>query len=170
MYTFIGAIMDHIIVPIIIALGAALLLICKNRFDKISKSIVAKNELADMQKKTNIRKDLMEQIAINVEAAVASNMQIADGMKAGGKSLTEEQVKSLNESAKQLVINALPSSMTEDDGVLLEILGGRAKLDAMIDAMMEKYVYEYKVKKIQAQYGTENRKNGCQVPTRPIRK
>ena len=57
-YTFGSAIMEHIMIPIIIALGTALLLIFKNRFDKISKSIVAKNEMEEMEKSTNIRKQL----------------------------------------------------------------------------------------------------------------
>lgn len=171
-----SAIGEHIIIPIIIALGTAILLVLKTSFDKIAKSVVAKNELSDMEKKTNIRKELIATIAVEVEAAVGSNMQLADKMKESGQKLTDEQIKSLNNSAKQLVINALPPSLTEENGVLLEIIGGKDRLEAIIDAMMEKSVYEYKVKKAKAQeyvrieqVPQSKSKTKQTAPTRPIK-
>lgn len=142
----IGAIGDHIIVPIIMAIGVGILFVLKHYIDKISKSIVAKNEISAMEKQSTVRKELLTTLSTIVEAAVGSNMQIANAMKANGEKLTPEQISELNQSAKKLVINSLPPSLTNDGGVLLEIIGGREKLDAVIDSLMEKSVYEYKVR------------------------
>lgn len=141
-----GAIGDYIIVPIIAAIGVAIVVVIKHRADKIAKSVVAKNELDEMGKKNTIRKDIISSLSTVVEAAVGSNMQLADAMKKSGNGLTPEQVAELNRTAKELVLNSLPPSLTNDDGVLLEIIGGRDRLDAIITSMMEKYVYEYKLR------------------------
>ena len=148
MSQLLSSIMDNIMSPILAVLGVALVFIFKNRFDKISKSIVAKNEIAEMKNKNTIRKELMEIIASNVEAAVASNMQIAAAMKSGGRKLTDADVKTLNESAKTLIMNSLPDSLTKEGEPLNDIIGGTTKLHTIIDALMEKYVYEYKVKQL----------------------
>lgn len=141
-----GGIWDHVMIPIIIAIGVALAFVVKHYADKVSKSIVAKNEISAMEKQSSVRKELLTTLSTIVEAAVGSNMQIANTMKASGQKLTPEQISELNQSAKKLVINSLPPSLTNENGVLLEIIGGKEKLDAVIDSMMEKYVYEYKIK------------------------
>ena len=110
-------------------------------------SIVNKNAMSDLEKETAVRKKLLDTIESCVEAAVGSNMQLADSMKEDGNSLTEEQIAKLNKNVKTLVYSSLPSSLTEEDGTLMKIIGGPDKLEALIDAMMEKYVYEYKIKK-----------------------
>lgn len=143
---FMGGVWDHIFIPILIAIGAAMLYVIKHYADKISKSIVAKNELAAMEKENTARKEILNTLSTMVESAVASNMQLADAMKKNGAKLNEDQIAELNRSAKQLVINTLPPSLTNEGGVLLEIIGGREKLDAIIQSMMEKYVYEYKIR------------------------
>lgn len=142
----IGGIWDHILIPVLIAIGVGIAAAAKYYADKISKSVVARNELASMEKENTVRKDLLTTLSTTVEAAVASNMQLANVMKKNGNKLTDDQISELNRSAKQLVLNTLPPSLTEEGGVLLEIIGGRDRLDAIISSMMEKYVYEYKIK------------------------
>lgn len=150
-YNFIQMIEEHVILPIIIAFGAAILIICKHFFDKISKSIVAKNEISEMQKQVSIRNELMNTIQEAVKTAVASNMQTANAMKSGGRKLDEDQIKELNDNAMKLIIGYLPPSLTEEGGLLLEYIGSREKLDNMIYAMIEKTVYDYKINTVNKQ-------------------
>ena len=84
---------DHILGPVIILVGGAVAYILKHKFDKVSKEMVARDELADLEKETNIRRELMETIAQDVEAAVASNMQLAEALKQGGHKLTSRHCK-----------------------------------------------------------------------------
>lgn len=137
---------NYLVIPFIALIGGAIILLIKQQVDRAVKSFVAKNEIANMEKKNAIRLQLTKTIEEHVEAAVASNMQLADEMKKSGQKLEEYQIMQLNESAKTLVLNSLPPSLTEEDGVLLEIIGGRDRLDAIISSMMEKYVYQYKAK------------------------
>lgn len=143
---FMNGLLEHIAIPIIIVIGGAICVIVKHYADKITKSIVAKNEISELEKKNTVRKDLLSTLNTLVEAAVGSNMQLADTMKMSGEKLTQEQITELNRSAKQLIINSLPPSLTSDDGVLMEVIGGREKLDAIIGSLMEKHVYEYKLR------------------------
>ena len=120
------------------------MLIFKNRFDKISKSIVAKNEMEEMEKSTNIRKQLIDTIETQVKASVATIMPIANRMKERGEGLSDEEGLMLKEKAKNLTLNTFPPSLTQEGGVLLEIIGGRERLDSIIDSLIEKHVFEYK--------------------------
>lgn len=138
-------VLDHIFVPAMIALGAALVIVVKHYADKIAKSIVAKNELSNMSKENTVRNDIIKTVDEMVKAAVASNMDITKKLKENGHKLTEHEIAELNATAKCLVMNTLPPSLTNDDGVLLEIIGGKDKLDAMIKNMIDKYAYEYKI-------------------------
>lgn len=140
-------VLDHIFVPVMIVIGAALVIVVKHYADKIAKSIVAKNEISSMTKENTARKELIETLNSIVESAVASNMQLAEKMKEDGQKLSQEQIDELNNVCKTLVMNSLPLSLTEENGILLEVIGGQEKLDAIISSMMEKHVYEYKVKK-----------------------
>lgn len=149
-------ILDHIFVPVMIVIGAALVIVVKHYADKIAKSIVAKNEISSMTKENTARKELIETLNSIVGSAVASNMQLAEAMKKNGQKLTQEQIDELNNTCKTLVINSLPLSLTEDNGILLEVIGGREKLDAIISSMMEKHVYEYKVKNNLSQINTQS--------------
>lgn len=150
-YTLLNSIAENIIIPIIVAFGAAILWLVKHYLDKIVKGIAVRNEISSMEKRNNIRAQLMDMISQTVQAAVASNMSVADEMKESGNKLTEDQIDQLNSSAKELIIGSLPSSLTQEDGVLLEIIGGKDTLDSLIQNLMEKYVYEYKCK-----YGVNN--------------
>lgn len=138
-------VLDNIGVPLLCAIGAALVIVVKHYADKIAKSIVAKNELSAMSKKNTIRNELLTTLSEVVKAAVASNMDLSRKMKENGHKLTEEEIMELNKTVMRLVMNTLPPSLTNDDGVLLEIIGGKDKLESIIKSMMEKYVYEYKM-------------------------
>ena len=139
-------ILDNIGVPILIAIGGGLAIIATKWTEKIGNSITLKNEIENIEKRTKARKDILETLEPAVEAAVASNMQLADTIKQTKGKLTEDDAKMLNESAKELIMNTLPKSLTDEDGVLLDIIGGRPQLDAAIKVMIERYVYEYKLK------------------------
>ena len=65
-----------------------------------------------------------------------------------GEHLTDEQAAELRKSAYNFVMNTLPPSLKEDDGILLEIIGGKDTLDALIRSMNDKYVYEYKTNQV----------------------
>ena len=139
-------IIDNLAVPILIAIGGGLAVIAGKWIEKIGDSITVKNEIESIEKRTKARKDILDSLAPMVESAVASNMQLADTMRQRNGKLTEEDAAELNKSAQNLIMHTLPSSLTEDDGVLLEIIGGREQLEAAIKVMIEKYVYEYKLK------------------------
>jgi len=144
-YMIFQTILDNLAVPILIAVGGGIALIVNKYFEKITNSIAVKNEIAAIEKRTKIRKDILETLEPAVKAAVASNMDIAAKMKENKGKLTQEDVKELNNSAISLVMNTLPDSLTSEDGVLLEIIGGREQLECAIKVMIERYVYEYKI-------------------------
>ena len=157
-----SAIFDNIGIPILACLGGIIVFVLKSLGDRVTKSIVAKNEAASLEKVFAVKTYVMQEISTVVDAAVASNMQIADDMKRAGQKLTEEQVQQLQESAKTLVVNSLPASLTEENGSMIQVIGGPDKLDALITAMIEKSVYEYKIKK------ANRNKNDYDVPSTNI--
>jgi len=144
-YMIFQYIIDNLAVPVLIAIGGGIALIVNKYFDKITKSIEVKNEIESIEKRMKTRQDILETLRPTVEAAVASNMQLANKLRERNGKLTEEDAASLNESAKELVMNTLPASLTEEEGVLLDIIGGRDQLDTAIKIMIEQYVYEYKL-------------------------
>lgn len=146
-YQWISAIFDHIAIPILAALGGIVVLLIKSFASKITDSIVAKNEAASLEKVFSVKSYVVKEIDDIVGAAVASNMQLADDMKRAGQKLSDEQIEHLQESARTLVKNSLPASLTAEDGSMIGIIGGQEQLDALIAAMIEKHVYEYKIRK-----------------------
>lgn len=147
-YQWWNAIFDNIAIPILAAFGGIIVYLIKSFADRITKSIVAKNEAASMEKVFETKSYIIKEIDGIVAAAVASNMQIAEDMKKAGQKLTEEQIEQLQNSAKELVLNSLPASLTEESGSMIQIVGGQDKLYSLINALMEKYVYEYKLKRM----------------------
>lgn len=139
-----------VLIPILTVIVTAVAGYVGYRMNKVSKAAMAKNAMAEMTEKNSVRNQLMDLIQKNVRAAVESNMQLADSMKQGGHELDREEVKMLNNSAKQMIMNNLPLELTNSDGVLCEIIGGPDKLDSIIDTMMEQAVYEIKLKKLQS--------------------
>ena len=145
-FTVFQTIIDNLAAPILLAIGTGIAVIATKWTDKIGNSVTVKNEIESIQKRMKARKDILDALAPAVEAAVASNMDIANTMKERNGKLTEDDVMELNQSAMRLVMNTLPKSLTDSDGVLLEIIGGEEQLEAAIKVMIEKYVYEYKLK------------------------
>ena len=146
MDNLIQLILDNLAVPIMFAIGGGIAMWIGKWTDKIGNSIAVKNEIESIEKRTKARKDILEALRPAVEAAVASNMQLANTMKERNDKLTDDDIKMLNDTAKDLVLNTLPESLTSEDGELLKIIGGRSQLDAAISVMIEQYVYEYKLK------------------------
>ena len=144
--SLIQTVIDHLGIPILIAIGGGFAVIASKWTEKIGNSITIKNEIDSIEKRTKARKSILETLEPAVQAAVASNMQLADTIRQNKGKLTQDDLVMLNNSAKELIMNTLPKSLTDEDGVLLDIIGGKAQLDAAIKVMIEKYVYEYKIK------------------------
>lgn len=142
---FWSSVFDNMVVPILILFGGAIVALIQKFGTKLTKSAEAKNEIANLNKQSATRIQLLNELKVFVEAAVASNMQMAEKLKSvSGGQLSEEQAIELKQSAKDLVYKVLPPSLTEDNGVLLEVIGGKGRLDAIIENLIEQYVYEYK--------------------------
>lgn len=138
--------LDNIIVPITLILGSTIVGIVKVLGDRVTKSIIAKNEIESLERITATKTNILSELSTIVDAAVASNMRLANKMKENGQKLNDEQILELNESAKLLISNAISPSLSENDGVLLNLFGGQDKLDSIIDSLMEKFVIEEKMK------------------------
>lgn len=165
-YQIFQVILDNLAVPILLAIGGGLAVIATKWTDKIGNSITVKNEIESIEKRMKTRQDILNTLRPTVEAAVASNMQLASTLRQTNGKLKEEDVELLNNSAKELVLNTLPDSLTEEDGVLLDIIGGRDQLEAAIKIMIEQYVYEYKLKASQANYNYNT--NSPNNPNTPV--
>ena len=139
---------NNIVTPLIVAIvgiGVTIITIMGNRFVK---NVEAKTALTKAMKKDTARVEAIKYIETTVEAAVAANMQMANKMKASGHKLTPEESRLLNERARRTIYASLPPEF-DDGGVLLALIGNREKLDNIVDNLIEKYVYEYKIKSTQ---------------------
>ena len=143
----VSTVMDNLILPAILIIAAVLITMIKKFLEKITHSIEIKNEMGTLEKRISIRNKLITLISENVKAAVAANMQLANEYKEQGRKLTPEEAENLRKSANQLVMGSLPESL-KGDGVLLEIIGGTETLQVLINALIEKYVYEYKTNQV----------------------
>lgn len=137
-----------LLLPVVMSTGSYLFIMAKKYISRIVKSFEAKNDLESMVKLNEMKSLLLKEIGTTVDSAVGSNMQLADKMKEGNEDhkLTDDQVKELNATAKKLIMDSLPDTLTKEGGSLLNIIGGNDKLNSIIDGMLEKYVYEYKSK------------------------
>lgn len=144
----INSLVNNVLLPLLMSLGSAILIAVRNYIKRIVKSIEAKNDLESLTKLNEMKSLLLNEIGTIVDAAVGSNMQLADKMKSDNEDhkLTEDQVNELSKAARTLIMSALPPTLTEENGSLLNIIGGKDRLDTIIDGMLEKYVYEYKIK------------------------
>jgi hypothetical protein len=120
---------DTVLLPALVIIGSSVLIIVKSYVKNLTDSIIAKNELISLGNIASIKNHILSEIATLVQAAVCTNMTIAQSIKAGGNKLSESEVIMLQESAKQLVYNSLPVSLTDEAGSMLKILGGKDKLD-----------------------------------------
>jgi len=145
--SIISSILDNILVPVLVLIGSTIVLMLKPFAKKITSSIQMKNEMAALEKMTKAKGHLMEQLDGLVDTAVAANMQLAEKMKENGHKLTPDEIEELNNSAKEMVIDSLPTEILDPEGDLYKLIGGEEKLDRMIKNLMEKHVYAYKLKK-----------------------
>ena len=140
------AVMDNIITPVLVVIGSAILMVVRSYVKRIRDSIIAKNEMVSLDSLTRIKNNLLEEIETIVKAAVFTNMNLANAMKIGGKKLTDTEVEMLQQSTKSLVYQTLPTTLTEDNGVMLEVIGGKDRLDGIINNFIEKSVIDAKAK------------------------
>lgn len=138
-------ILDNLMVPLILLFAGAVIAIIKPRVDKMVDSITARADMDELMEENTVRKELLELIDKQVQAAVASNMSIAIMIKKrNGGTMPEEDGKRLAENARELVMNSLPLSLTKEGEKLNSIIGGTDRLEAVIKNSLEKHVYEYK--------------------------
>lgn len=140
------AVVDNILLPIVVVIGASLITIVKSYAKKITDSIIAKNDIVTLDNITSIKNNLLSEIGTIVQAAVFTNMTLAENLKAGGKKLAEEEVTILQDSAKQLIYQSLPVGLTDENGSMLKIIGGKEKLDTIIGGLLEHAVVDAKSK------------------------
>ena len=140
------AVVDNIVLPIIVVIGGALLTIVKTYAKKITESIIANNDVATLGNITSVKNNLLMEICTTVQAAVFTNMTIAESLKEGGRKLADQEISMLQESTKKLVYQALPDSLTDENGVMLKVIGGKDKLDAIISSNLEQAVISAKAK------------------------
>lgn len=147
MEQILSTIMSSLVIPIILAFCGGIVYLVKKYVDRITTSIEAKNEIEKVTTTNKLKQQLLDEIEKVVNTAVATNMPKADKYKEGGNKLTEDQIKELNESARNLALAMLPNSITEENGFLLGVIGTKEKLNVLIDSYIEKATYDYKLKK-----------------------
>ena len=138
------ALMDNIITPIIVLIGSVILMVVRSYVKRIRDSIIAKNEMVSLDSLTRVKNNLLEEIETIVNAAVLTNMQLANSMKSGGKKLTDLEAEMLQKSTKTLVYQTLPSTLTDENGVMLQVIGGKERLDGLVNNFIEKAVVDAK--------------------------
>lgn len=146
METVMNTIVNDLLLPVVLIIVSTTIIIVKSYAKRITDSVTEKNDLDKLERTFAIKKHLLDEIQLLVKSAVASNMQLAESLKADGKYISDEDAKMLSNSAKELILFALPNSITEEDGSLISIIGSREVLEQIIDSMIEKEVYEYKIK------------------------
>ena len=146
-----NAIMDNLMVPVIVIIAGALIAIFQPKINKLVQKHLAKEDMKEINEENTIRKDLITLIDSQVKSAVAANMSLANYIRRENNGdIPDEEGEKLAENAKQLVMNSLPVSLTDEDGNLNKILGGTDRLEAIIETSLKKYVYEYKFKQQEA--------------------
>lgn len=147
MDVLIKAVVDNVVIPALVVIGSAVLVVLKSYVKKVTDSMIAQNELATLNNIASIKNHLLSEIATIVQAAVSTNMSIAEVLKSNnGGGLTDDQVAMLQKSAKDLVYQALPENLTNEEGSLMKIVGGKDKLDSIIGSLLEHSVIEAKSK------------------------
>lgn len=145
METMVSSVMNNLIVPLIAVIAGILITMVQRYLEKFSNGIEVKNSLFNLEKQLNIRNKLVEILSEDVKSTVASNMTKANEFKkAGNGKLTQEQQEELRNQVKAITINSISSIISSNEG-LLEMIGGKESLDSLIDILIEKYVYEYKI-------------------------
>ena len=142
-----NAVVANIIIPIVLVIGSALVVVVRTYVKKITDSMIEKNEVASLNNLTSIKNNLLAEIATIVQAAVSSNMSIAESLKSNSNGkLSDAEIAMLQDSARELVYKALPPNLTDQNGSLMQLVGGQDKLDAIISSLLEHSVIESKSK------------------------
>lgn len=140
----IAIITQYFLLPALICVSGTVLVIVRSYIDKISKSLIAKNETETLGIITSMKVNFLSQVDMVVEAAVGANMSLAQELKSQNRKLTLEEISQLNNNAKAIVLNSLPEAVS--DGTLLKVLGGQTALESIVDGLIEKHVIDYKIK------------------------
>lgn len=135
-----------VIIPIVSLVGGWVLLYIKKYVKRMMDTAEVTAELNYLQKMNEVKAQVMEEISNVVKSVVASNMDLAKMMKQESETghLTDEQVVELNKKAMDLILASLPTSLTEEGGTLLNVIGDMDKLKTIIKNLIDQYVYEYK--------------------------
>lgn len=137
-----------VLIPALLAIGSALLIIIRNYAKTVAQSMVAKYEMDSLKSLTGINNNLMAEIDKAVDAAVAKMMVTVEKLKSDNQGeLSNEHIKLVNTAAKDIIMQTLPVSLTEEGGTLNGIIGGTKSLNTLIDGMIEKHVVEQKAKR-----------------------
>jgi len=143
--TLTDVIVNTILAPLLIIVGSTILVVVKSYADKITNSIVSKNETEALHSVTQTKVNLLDELDTVVDAAVASNMQFAEELRAKHEKLTAEEARQLKKSAEQLIYNSLPPSLLDPNGALSKVVGGREKLESLVEGLIEKHVFQQKL-------------------------
>jgi hypothetical protein len=134
-------IVSNILTPIFLIIGTAVVTIVGTYVKKITNSIVSKNTAESLAAAITAKNELLNSLSTIVDAAVATNMSLANTMKESNNGrLSDDQIKELNDSAKEMIEKALPASIMDEDSTLLQLIGGKDQLDTIIMGLMEKHV------------------------------
>ena len=140
--TIMDIIVGNILVPGLMIISGAILVIAKNFADRITKSVVEKNEKEAMKNQMEATQVMYGNIDSLVEAAVAQNMIHAEELKEAstdGK-LTEEEIQDLQSTAKDIVYEMLPDCLVDGEtGIMQQILGS-IDLEVLMNSLIEKHV------------------------------
>lgn len=135
---------EYLFAPIIITLAGVAVGVVTKYFGKMTRASSVKEELSSLEVSNSIRASVIEELDKIVKAAVATNMSFVESIKIEQRKLTDEEVNELNENARKLIMNSLPADVRQEDGKIMNIIGGPEALDALINILIEKHVYEYK--------------------------
>jgi hypothetical protein len=133
---------------IVIIVGITCFMFIK-RSDKVDETSMKKLETEMLKLKQSLNTGLIQQIEIVADMAVIKNMELAQELKQAHTDtlkLAEDEIKKLNESAKDMINKSLPKSLMSSDGMLNNIIGGEEKLNTIISGMIEKSVFKNKKK------------------------
>lgn len=135
---------EYIFAPLMLAFCAGVVLYVKKYVDKKTRRSSVRDELESLQVSSSIRGSIIAELDGIVKAAVATNMGVVEELKSNGRKLTDEESAELNQVARTLIMNSLPTDIKDPEGRIMSIIGGEEALNALIRILIEKHVYEYK--------------------------
>ena len=139
-------VVQNILMPALLLIGSTVLIILKSYAEKITKSIIARNETACLEMITQVKNNVLTEIEKVSGIAVGANMQLAEKLKesVSTNKLTSEASQMLHQTAENAIYSALPDSLTDPKGVLSQVMGGPKALDTLVSNLIEKQVVDFK--------------------------